>query len=418
MALTTAKAIDNWKPKGAQEFKPCGNRLGLYLRGSESGSKIFYWRKVGRWFALGEYGKDEGQLSLPDAIGLAAECNKRFKQGTRPEEIIGAYRGLESITDNIPAEPSKARQGRVRKVRASGKIHTYEDAFEAYCAAYEANRQAGPSRNQPRSLHRYHVPNDFAKLPIREIRRGDIFDWMLELLREKHETARKLRSLMDSVFEFAINKGACSDNPVPSQRSFKIPMPKRKPRGSLVYTRLPELWHWLDGSRSKLTTIMAVKLVMLSAHRVGVVQAARWEHIDPDTRQWTIPEREDKEAKGLMKSGRQHTTTLPKGFMEELLAIKGNTPWLFPSLGSSDFISEPTIRKLLKRFDSDITAHGFRNTFKTWARNEGFADWIADAYVDHSLKGLDASYRREDPARIVAECAKVTETLYEYCKNG
>ncbi len=61
-------------------------------------------------------------------------------------------------------------------------------------------------------------------------------------------------------------------------------------------------------------------------------------------------------------------------------------------------ISPNAIRKTLKRFDADLTAHGFRNAIKGWCRSATppVPDHIADAFCDHSLRGLDAAYRRGD----------------------
>jgi integrase len=156
---------------------------------------------------------------------------------------------------------------------------------------------------------------------------------------------------------------------------------------------------------------------MLSAHRVRVVLAARWEHFDFDAGTWTVPAKTDNETPGLMKSGRAHTITLPRPFLDELRAMKLDEHLLFPSTSGRGHLTENALLKALKTYDESITAHGFRNSFKTWARSAGVADWIADAYVDHSLKGLDASYRREDPARVIAECALVTERLYKYVRG-
>ena len=156
---------------------------------------------------------------------------------------------------------------------------------------------------------------------------------------------------------------------------------------------------------------------MLSAHRVRVVLAARWEHFDFEAGTWTVPAKTDNETPGLMKSGRAHTITLPKPFLDELRAMKLDEHLLFPSTSGRGHLTENALLKALKAYDEGITAHGFRNSFKTWARSVGVADWIADAYVDHSLQGLDASYRREDPARVIAECAQVTERLYKYVRG-
>jgi integrase len=290
--------------------------------------------------------------------------------------------------------------------------------FKEFYAVYaETNLQAGPSRKQPLSLYRDHVPASFKTKLVREITRADIFPWLLRLLQAKHETGRRLRSLLERIFEYAINCGYVDANPTPSRRAFEIKKPKAKSHGTLDYTRLPELWRWLDGRQFMPQTKMAIRLLILSAHRVGVVLAAKWEHFDLQTGIWTVPERTDNETPGLMKSGRAHSTTLPKSFLNELMQLRGNSPYLFPSDSVSGYVTENAVLKALQEFDSTITAHGFRNTFKTWARSEGVPDWVADAYVDHSLKGLDRSYRREDAARVVNECAKLTEGLYQYVRS-
>lgn len=421
MAFTTVNQIDNWKPKGTQEFKPCGHRIGLYVRGSESGSKIFYWRKAGRWFALGEYGKKPNQLSLADATERAVECNMRFKQGLKPEEIIQAYRGLESSTDAIPLEPSKARKGRTRKVRADGKIHTYEDAFEAYYATYgDKNLQAGPSRRAPLQWHS-NVPDSFKAMPIADIKRGDIFDWMVNLLQEKHETGRKLRGLMDRVFEFAINKGAVEQNPVPPKRVFEVKKPKAKPHATIPPEELPAMWAHIEKSNASDAMKLLLKLTMLTAHRVAVNRLAKWEHFDLKTYQWVVPEKEDKETDGLMKSGRSHVVTLPQEFLDQLVAAKSHETYVFVNPKDGKPFSENAMLALVKRYDGKCTVHGLRNAIKIWGEDiAGFDDWLLDYYEDHreGEHPLDPAYRRRELEKKIAKAAKITEALYEYCKNG
>lgn len=414
MALLTDTAIKNWKPTKERETKPCGGRDSLYVRATLSGSKTFYWRK-GSFYKLGDY----PTLSLSRARVMATLCNERVREGLAPEQVIAAMRGAPTVSEvaNLtPEEINSAPKSRVRsKAPKTAGNPTFDSVFHEFYAVYaESNLQAGPSRKQPLSLYRDHVPAAFKSKPVREIQRADIFPWMLRLLQTKHETGRRLRSQLERIFEYAINCGYVDLNPTPSRRAFEIKKPKPKPHGTLDYTRLPELWRWLDDRQFMPQTKMAIRLLILSAHRVGVVLAAKWEHFDLQAGTWTIPERTDNVTPGLMKSGRAHTTTLPKPFLAELEQLRSNSPYLFQSDSAAGYITENAVLKALQEFDSGITAHGFRNTFKTWARSEGVPDWIADAYVDHSLKGLDRSYRREDVARVLAECAKVTEKLFSY----
>lgn len=416
MALNTDLAIKNWKPSKPREVKPCGHRDGLYIRANASGEKTFYWRK-GSFYRLGDY----PILTLSKARAMAAVCNEQAKLGVEPEAVIAALRGAGSLTDVASMDAEKiaaASRSLVRTKAPSEGKPTFDRVFHDFYSAYaESNLQAGPSRKQPLSLHRDHVPASLKAMPIDEIKRSDIFPWLLKLLRDKHETARRLRNQLERTFEFAINCGHCEANPVPNRRAFEIKKPKAKSHGTLDYTRLPALWRWLETRSLQPKTVIAVRLLILSAHRVGVVLAARWEHFDLDAGTWTIPERRDNQTKGLMKSGRSHRVTLPRQFVDELKNLRGNSEFVFSSPSVGGHLTENALLKALKAFDEEITAHGFRNTFKTWARSQSIPDWIADAYVDHGLKGLDASYRREDPARIIAECAKVTERLYQYVQS-
>lgn len=352
---------------------------------------------------------------------MAVVCNEQAKLGVEPEAIVAALRGAGSLTDvaKMDAKAIVAAPRSLVRSKASGEGRpTFDQVFQEFYAAYaESNLQAGPSRKQPLSLHRDHVPASLKAMPVDEIKRADVFPWLLRLLKEKHETGRRLRNQLERTFEFAINCGYCEANPVPNRRAFEIKKPKAKSHGTLDYTRLPELWRWLETRSFQPKTVIAIKLLILTAHRVGVVLAAKWDHFDLDAGIWTIPERSDNETKGLMKSGRSHRVTLPAQFIDELKILLGPSQFVFSSDSVEGHLTENALLKALQSFDEGITAHGFRNTFKTWARSQSIPDWIADAYVDHGLKGLDASYRREDPVRVIAECAKVTERLYQYVQS-
>ena len=110
-----------------------------------------------------------------------------------------------------------------------------------------------------------------------------------------------------------------------------------------------------------------------------------------------------------MKSGRPFTVTLPKLYLDELLKIRTNNPFVYPSPTTQGYVTPNATLKAFKRYDKNITSHGFRNSIKTWGRNQDFPDFLMDAYVDHSLKGLDRSYRRED---LTQQLSEVTQKLY------
>ena len=45
---------------------------------------------------------------------------------------------------------------------------------------------------------------------------------------------------------------------------------------------------------------------------------------------------------------------------------------------------------------------------------KGYPDYLMDAYVDHALKGLDKSYRRED---LTIKIEQITQNLFSFLES-
>ena len=147
---------------------------------------------------------------------------------------------------------------------------------------------------------------------------------------------------------------------------------------------------------------------MTTGHRIGVIVNAEWAHIDASG-VWTVPARTDRTTQGRMKSGREYALRLPVSLLERLQSLRKGPDQhhVFESPSTTGTISPNAIRKTLKRFDADLTAHGFRNAIKGWCRyaTPPVPDYIADAFCDHSLRGLDAAYRRDETSTERADLA-------------
>lgn len=154
---------------------------------------------------------------------------------------------------------------------------------------------------------------------------------------------------------------------------------------------------------------------MCTAHRIGVIVNAGWQDIDPETGIWTVPAREDKATLGRMKSGRSYSLKLPERLLILLLENRQSPSqsYVFESPSTTGPISPNAILKTLKSFEPSMTTHGFPNTVKVWCRgaDPAIPDHIADAFCDHALRGLDASYRRADTS---LERAAVAERLFDF----
>ena len=109
---------------------------------------------------------------------------------------------------------------------------------------------------------------------------------------------------------------------------------------------------------------------------------------------WTTPPE-------LMKMGREHRVPLSRqavAVLRNTHALTGDETHLFAkSRNRSGVICENAALNLVKRFDPTITGHGFRATFRTWARLQ--KRYERDAYefaLAHGLPPLDEAYMRAD----------------------
>ena len=121
--------------------------------------------------------------------------------------------------------------------------------------------------------------------------------------------------------------------------------------------------------------------------------AARWPEIDFAARMWTVPA-------ARMKSGREHRVPLTPAAMFVLKRMqKEGKEFVFPGTKAGQGLSNMALLKVLERMGrDDLTAHGFRATFKTWSTERtNFPRELVEAALAHVLDDkTEAAYQRGD----------------------
>lgn len=135
-------------------------------------------------------------------------------------------------------------------------------------------------------------------------------------------------------------------------------------------------------------------LLVLSAKRTGEVRFARPEFRNAKALTWTTPAE-------LMKRAREHRVPLSTQadlVWENALQLTQDARFLFGKpRNRSGVICENTALKLVKGFDPAITGHGFRSSFKGWARAQRRHEHDAIEFaLAHWLPPLEEGYLRED----------------------
>ena len=160
------------------------------------------------------------------------------------------------------------------------------------------------------------------------------------------------------------------------------------------------MWKWIEQAPFSFTVKVAMKTVIVTAHRASVVAFVRWDHMDLKTGKWAIPERpEGVNNVGYMKSGRPFAMQLPSGLLNEFRSLHQSNAsepleFVFAMQGGRPINAE-TLRRNFKKF-GDVSSHGFRNSFKTWALHKDIDQFLVDRYCDHSLQELNRAYHRDD----------------------
>lgn len=410
MTLTTDLAIRKWKPTKDGEAIGTGGRSGLYVRGWKTGAKAFYFRAK-TWIKIGDY----PDVSLAAARELSTVAKRLAREGFGVDALRRGFANAKTATELEAVIKGEVLAGLADM--GATNAPTYHDIWTEWYQRRKANLQDGPSRRRPEAIHLHHIKPVLGDRPITEIRRREIFDLLEPLFRDKPVTAGHALGHIRAVFERAANKELIEADPTPRKSAFSDAMAKRevKHHGTLPPDRMPELWQWLRTTDASDTAKLAILTAMTTGHRIGVIIHAEWQHIDQESGVWTVPARTDRTTQGRMKSGREYALRLPKPLLDRLLVLRKDPTqrYTFESPVTTGPISSNAILKTLKRFDPNLTAHGFRNAIKGWCRTATppVPDHIADAFCDHSLHGLDAAYRRMDTR---AERATLASRLYVF----
>jgi integrase len=139
----------------------------------------------------------------------------------------------------------------------------------------------------------------------------------------------------------------------------------------------------------------ALLFAILTAARSGEVRGATWDEIDIEQDTWTIPA-------DRMKAGREHRVPLSKAalaVLQSLNLLRSDLGPVFPGQKLKRPLTGMALTRPLGRMGrSDLTAHGFRSTFRDWAaETTGYPNHVVEQALAHTIgNAIEAAYRRGD----------------------
>ena len=213
----------------------------------------------------------------------------------------------------------------------------------------------------------------------------------------KHATARMVAGRIVAVLEWAEVENL--REPAGSGRAIVETVMRSLPKAAAVrhhralhFADVATALRQVDGHpRIARCVQLAIRFGVLTAARQAEVRRATWDEFDLESAVWTVPE-------AHMKRYRPHRVPLSTGAVVVLREARGLSGGDLAFPGPRDETLGPTaVGNALKKADINATGHGFRSSFKDWARHEGVDELLSEFALAH-VEGSKtvAAYARDD----------------------
>jgi integrase len=245
------------------------------------------------------------------------------------------------------------------------------------------------------TLETYVFPT-MGKIPVDKVESKEILAALSPIWTAKPETARRVKQRMKTIFDYAKAKGwRSSDNPVEGV-SRVLPKHKGKTKehfAALPFAQVAAFIQALRASKIYESIKLAFEFLILTASRTSEVIYAKWDEIDLDAKVWTVPAER-------MKAKVEHKVPLSVRCIEILKAAKAMSfggEFIFPGRKRAQALSNMAFLMALRQMErSDITAHGFRSSFRDWAEEKTITQRsVVEAALAHTVENkVEAAYLR------------------------
>lgn len=381
----TATAIDKLIKAGTQGRHGDGGGLYLQITGG-SAAWVFRYIRDGRERMLGL--GPARDVSLAAARDKAQDHRAALARGHDPQS---------GDDEEAPAEPSPS----------------FEQAAKEFIVNYCRALKNEKHREQVgRTLEVYVYPR-LGRVPVNRITINHVLKVLEPIWHEIPETASRIRGRIEKVLGFAKVKGwrkgenpaAWNDN---LEHALASPSKLRENNhhAALDYRELPEFMHALRTEHNGVSARALEFLILNNCRTADIIGVpgrpdkppVRWCDIDFVERTWTIPK-----SKASAIGHKKPLTARSMAILTEMRGYQLDDATVFPSLRDrpGQPLSASALRSLLRQEmgRTDVTVHGFRATFKTWAGEETATPFeVVEASMAHGIikDKVEAAYRRQD----------------------
>lgn len=323
---------------------------GLYLMIRKSGLKTWIYRYAidGRTRDMG-LGTVSNMNDIAEARKAADMARLKVKAGQDPLDV--------KVEKQAVNEVERAKKRRFGDVLDDFFIS--KDRTGYFTTARTRSRWHYNLYSHAKALH---------SLSIDSIETRDVYAVLEPMWLTKTETASRTRLYVEAVLSWAKTMGLRSDpNPAVWRGNLdQLLTPKERVSPAKNHPAMP--WQEVPEFMSRLRGLdwpsaRLLEFIILTASRSGEARGALWEEVDLERNVWEI-------SAERMKMNRPHMVPICndlKAIFTQQSDVRMNE-LVFPNLKTGkQFSYNAPMTSLKKLGHSDVTTHGFRSSFKTWA---------------------------------------------------
>jgi integrase len=274
-------------------------------------------------------------------------------------------------------------------------------------------RSPKSAREWRASLEKYAFPHIGAK-HVADIDKHDVLRCLRPIWATRPTTADRLRWRIEAVLNRAHALGLRGEDNPASWKTLEHLLPRRASKSELTrhlaampYEQLPTFMRELrevDGTAAR-----ALEFCVLTAARSEEVLGAKWDEIDLAARLWRVPA-------ARMKGGRAHAAPLSFAAVRLLSALPRRGEFLFADANGRR-LSADAMRQVLRHLKrDDVTVHGFKASFRTWASEEtAHSHEACEEALAHRIGKTELAYRRRE---LLRKRRELMDDWSDYCTDG
>jgi integrase len=350
---------------------------GLYLDVRPNGTKLwrYRYRIAGNEnvFAIGKY----PESSLADARAEHGKARVLVKRGVHPSHNRQVER-LSNQTANA-------------------------NTFEAVAREWVSKKSGSWTPYYQRQVTNFLAADVFphiGKLPIRGVTAAHL----LEIIRRVESRgavsiALLVRQWSSAIFRYAVATLRADGDPAAALRG-AIQRPKVEHHKPLSREQIKDFMAAVDEYGGYRTTVIALRLMLLTFVRTVELRKAEWAEIDLERAEWRIPAER-------MKMREPHIVPLSGqavAMLKELRSYTGGRPMLFPNYRRpKGCMTATTLNRALERMGFNgkgsigFSAHGFRATASTILNEMGYRSDVIERQLAHADRDkVRASYNHAE----------------------